>query len=77
MDISYGVEDLSELKCHGDHSIPYFLFLWRQIVARMKVQLPQEMLREVLHRKMEGIKLMEVDLAHYDRQDEGHPDRTS
>eukprot|EP00972_Heterocapsa_arctica_P089080 13137347-Heterocapsa_arctica.AAC.1 len=34
------------------------------------------MLCEVLHRKMEGSKLMEVDLAHFDRQDEGHPDRS-
>eukprot|EP00972_Heterocapsa_arctica_P072767 10742851-Heterocapsa_arctica.AAC.1 len=70
MDFSYGIEDLSELKWHGDHYIPSFLFLWRQIVTRMKVQLPQDMLCEVLHRKMQGSKLMEVDLAHYDRQDE-------
>eukprot|EP00972_Heterocapsa_arctica_P105863 15594860-Heterocapsa_arctica.AAC.1 len=76
MDFSYGVEDLSELKWHGDHSIPSFLYFRRQIVARVKVQLPQEMLCEVLHRKMVGSKLMDVDLAHYDRQDEGHPDCT-
>eukprot|EP00972_Heterocapsa_arctica_P055362 8166355-Heterocapsa_arctica.AAC.1 len=59
MDFSYGIEDLSELKWHGDHSIPSFLFLWRQIVTRVKVQLSQGMLCEVLHRKMEGSKLME------------------
>eukprot|EP00972_Heterocapsa_arctica_P094872 13991167-Heterocapsa_arctica.AAC.1 len=70
MDFSYGIEDLSELKWLGDHSIPSFLFLWRQIVARMKVQLPQKMLCKVLHRKMEGSKLMEVDFAHYNHQDE-------
>eukprot|EP00972_Heterocapsa_arctica_P014613 2152932-Heterocapsa_arctica.AAC.1 len=69
MDFSYGIEDLSELKWHGDHSIPSFLFLWRQIVARVKVQLPKEMLMETLHTNMEGRKLMEVDLAHFNRQD--------
>eukprot|EP00972_Heterocapsa_arctica_P011663 1708683-Heterocapsa_arctica.AAC.1 len=74
MDFSYGVEDLAELKWHGDQNIPSFLFLWRQIVTLMKGALPEEMLCEVLHRKIEGSKLMEVDLAHFDRQDEGHPD---
>eukprot|EP00972_Heterocapsa_arctica_P084166 12399756-Heterocapsa_arctica.AAC.1 len=49
MDFSYGIADLSELKWHGDHSIPSFLYLWRHIVTRMKVSLPEEMLMETLH----------------------------
>eukprot|EP00972_Heterocapsa_arctica_P057821 8529209-Heterocapsa_arctica.AAC.1 len=31
MDFSYGITDLSEPKWHGDHSIPSFPYLWRQI----------------------------------------------
>eukprot|EP00972_Heterocapsa_arctica_P042175 6216731-Heterocapsa_arctica.AAC.1 len=76
MDFSYRISDLTELKWHGDHSIPSFLYLWRQIVMRMKIQLPTEMLMDTLHSKMEGSKLMENDLAHFNRQDEGHPDRS-
>eukprot|EP00972_Heterocapsa_arctica_P011187 1639573-Heterocapsa_arctica.AAC.1 len=49
MDFSYGIADLTEIKWHGDHAIPSFLYLWRQIVTRMKVQLPAEMLMETLH----------------------------
>eukprot|EP00972_Heterocapsa_arctica_P098210 14493829-Heterocapsa_arctica.AAC.1 len=77
MDFSYGISDLTELKWHGDQSIPSFLYLWRQIVTRMKIRLPTEMLMETLHSKMEGSKLMENDLAHFNRQDEGHPDRSN
>eukprot|EP00972_Heterocapsa_arctica_P055939 8250883-Heterocapsa_arctica.AAC.1 len=40
MDFSYGISDLTEMKWHGDHSIPTFIYLWRQIVTRMKTQLP-------------------------------------
>eukprot|EP00972_Heterocapsa_arctica_P017092 2527095-Heterocapsa_arctica.AAC.1 len=76
MDFSYGIADLTEIKWHGDHAIPSFLYLWRQIVTRVKVQLPTEMLMETLHGKMEGSELMEADLAHFNRQDEGHPDRS-
>eukprot|EP00972_Heterocapsa_arctica_P088663 13073464-Heterocapsa_arctica.AAC.1 len=31
MDFSYGIADLTEMKWHGDHSIPTFLYLWSQI----------------------------------------------
>eukprot|EP00972_Heterocapsa_arctica_P055174 8137940-Heterocapsa_arctica.AAC.1 len=76
MDFSYGIADLTEMKWHGDHAIPSFLYLWRQIVTRMRVQLPTEMLMDILHSKTEGSKIMEHDLAHFNRQDAGHPDRS-
>eukprot|EP00972_Heterocapsa_arctica_P091595 13511364-Heterocapsa_arctica.AAC.1 len=70
MDFTYGIEDLGDLKWHGDHSIPTFLFCWRQIIARVKVKLQPDELAEILYKKMDISKILEVDLAHYNRQDE-------
>eukprot|EP00972_Heterocapsa_arctica_P102060 15038403-Heterocapsa_arctica.AAC.1 len=36
MDFSSGIADLTEMRWHGDRSIPSFIFLWRQIVTRMR-----------------------------------------
>eukprot|EP00972_Heterocapsa_arctica_P092053 13577555-Heterocapsa_arctica.AAC.1 len=57
MDFSYGIEDLGDLKWHGDQSIPTSLYVW------------------IILLRMESSKLLEVDLAHYDRQAEDHPDK--
>eukprot|EP00972_Heterocapsa_arctica_P074119 10941227-Heterocapsa_arctica.AAC.1 len=76
MDFSYGIADLTELKWHGDRSIATFIFTWREIVGRMRIQLPVEMLMDTLHGKMEGSAVMSHDLAHFNRCDPGHPDRT-
>eukprot|EP00972_Heterocapsa_arctica_P090419 13337237-Heterocapsa_arctica.AAC.1 len=76
MDFSYGIQDLTAMSWHGDHSIASFIYLWRQIVTRMKVQLPEVMLMDTLHAKMEGSVIMAHDLAHFNRCDVGHPDRS-
>jgi hypothetical protein len=76
MDFSYGIADLTAMQWHGDHSISTFIFLWRQIVSRMKTQLPEEMLMDTLFGKMEASTVMVHDLAHFNRMDEGHPDRS-
>jgi hypothetical protein len=64
------------MKWHGDHSIPTFIYLWRQIVTRMKTQLPPVMLMDTLHAKMEHSAIMAHDIAYFNRCDVGHPDRT-
>eukprot|EP00972_Heterocapsa_arctica_P099606 14696667-Heterocapsa_arctica.AAC.1 len=76
MDFSYGIADLTELKWHGDHSISTFIYIWRHIVTRMKIQLPTEMLMDTLHAKMEGSVIMSHDVAYFNRCDVGHPDRS-
>eukprot|EP00972_Heterocapsa_arctica_P008340 1218434-Heterocapsa_arctica.AAC.1 len=76
MDFSYGIADLTAMQWHGDQSIPSFIYLWRQIVTRMRIQLPEELLMDTLHSKMVGSVLMSHDLAYFNRQDVGHPDRT-
>eukprot|EP00972_Heterocapsa_arctica_P110920 16333725-Heterocapsa_arctica.AAC.1 len=62
------------MKWHGDHSIPSFIFLWRHIVSRMRVQLPEELLMDTLHSEMTGSAIMAHDLSYFNRQDVGHPD---
>eukprot|EP00972_Heterocapsa_arctica_P084518 12450414-Heterocapsa_arctica.AAC.1 len=61
------------MKWHGDHSIPTFLYLWRHIVSRMKIQLPPAMLMDTLRAKMETSMIMAHDIAYFNRCDTGHP----
>jgi hypothetical protein len=76
MDFSYTIQDLTDLKWHGDHSISTFVYVWRQIVSRMRLQLPTEMLMDTLHAKMEGSAIMSHDIAHFNRCEPNHPDRS-
>eukprot|EP00972_Heterocapsa_arctica_P007700 1121928-Heterocapsa_arctica.AAC.1 len=51
MDFTYGVIDLTGLAWAGDHSIPTFLNCWRLILSKMRVQLSEEELGEILYGK--------------------------
>ncbi len=75
-DFTYGVKDLTNLVYNGDNAIPAFLQCWRMVISKMKTQLKDEELQELLYDKIKHSKLLAGDLQHYDRQSLGHPERS-
>jgi hypothetical protein len=75
-DFTYGVKDLTLLAYNGDNNIPAFLQCWRLIISKMKTQLKDEELQELLYDKIQNSKLLAGDLQHYQRQSLGHHERT-
>eukprot|EP00972_Heterocapsa_arctica_P017555 2594403-Heterocapsa_arctica.AAC.1 len=54
MDFTYGIEDLSHLKWSADGNISRFLFCWRLIISKMRTQLGEVELGEILYLKMQN-----------------------
>ena len=75
-DFTYGVKDLTNLPYNGDNNIPAFLQCWRMVISKMKTQLKDEELQELLYDKIKTSKLLRGDIEHYDRQMLGHPERS-
>jgi hypothetical protein len=75
-DFTYGVKDLTNLVYNGDNAIPAFLQCWRMVISKMKTQLKDEELQELLYDKIKNSKLLRGDIEHYDRQSLGHHERT-
>eukprot|EP00972_Heterocapsa_arctica_P089492 13195147-Heterocapsa_arctica.AAC.1 len=76
MDFTYGVRDLTHLPWQGDSQIANFLGCWRLIIRKMRTQLSDDELGEILYDKIRSSKEMANDLAHYERQELNHPDRS-
>ena len=66
----YSYENLHELKWKGDNKVPEFMDAWVEIVDNLVVELTDENLRDMLHKKMiEGeTKLFTLDLHLFQRQ---------
>eukprot|EP00972_Heterocapsa_arctica_P071318 10534614-Heterocapsa_arctica.AAC.1 len=74
MDFTYGIEDLGALKWHGDQQVHSFLFCWRLIISKMRTQLSEDELAEILHGTMSSSTELKEDLAHDNRRPLGDPD---
>ena len=75
-DFTYGVTDLTNLPWQGDNQVANFLGCWRLIIRKMRTQLTDDELGEILYNKIKNSKDMANDLAHYERQELNHPDRS-
>eukprot|EP00972_Heterocapsa_arctica_P044661 6590489-Heterocapsa_arctica.AAC.1 len=74
MDFTFVVTDLTGIPWGGDHGIPNFIQCWRLIISKMRTQLSEDELGEILYGKMCNSKELSNDLAHYQRQPLNHPD---
>ena len=75
-DSYYDVLDLAELSYPGDAKMTTFFYLWDICISSMDPKLPDDTLRDILVKKLKSSQAIKEDLAHYNRLDHGHPEKT-
>eukprot|EP00972_Heterocapsa_arctica_P063666 9395192-Heterocapsa_arctica.AAC.1 len=53
-DFTYGVTDLTSLPWQGDNQVANFLGCWRLIIRKMRTQLSDDELGEILYNKIKN-----------------------
>ena len=72
MEVVIGVDHLTLLEWKGDKNIKS---LWENITRRMTDQLTELTLRNLLLKKLRNSRVLQEDLAHYDRMETDDPNR--
>ena len=72
----YSIVDLTALKWMGDNNIHTFRHMWNFITRNMVEKLRDNSLADLLYSQMKNSKVLQVDLAHYRRHPDGHPDHS-
>ena len=72
----HGIQDIMSLRCDSIKNLEGFLTSWDAVVLHMSGKLPPFLLCSVLHKQLKKLHELNDDIRHFDRQDEGHPDRS-
>ena len=78
MGLMFGYQDLKSCKWLGDDRIEEFIVYWDYTLENMEDQNLTELFkRDTIYEHMTASTLLKEGLAHYDRQEAGHPDRAT
>ena len=75
VDVVLNVNHVQEVKLHGD-DLKSFQERWISVLDQQLRQVPYELLEYCYHKQILHCRHVAVDLAHYERCDPGHPDRS-
>lgn len=77
-EVLYTAKNLYEIRYPGDSKLQPFMSQWNEILSHMDVNttLPDEALLELLHDKVKGSKLMELDIHAFDNLARSDPARS-
>ncbi len=76
LDLVYSVEDLTKLPCTSDKDLHNFRHQWNMITGNMADELKDKSLEHILVSKLQNVRDLGEDLAHYYYAKEGTPDRS-
>ena len=74
----YQITDFAELEWRGDKpaEIHTFMCIWENMLSQMHTSLSRNELASILIQKLDKSSALKEDLAHYWRQEPGHPDHS-
>ena len=74
----YQITDFADLEWRGDKptEIHTFMCIWENMLSQMHTSLSRHELAGILSQKLEKSNVLKEDLAHYYRQEPGHPDHS-
>ena len=74
----YQITDFADLGWRGDKptEIQTFMYIWENMLSQMHTSLSRHELAGILLQKLEKSNVLKEDLAHYYRQEPGHPDHS-
>ena len=74
----YQITDFADLEWRGDKpaEIHTFMYIWENMLSQMRTSLSRHELAGILSQKLEKSNVQKEDLAHYYRQEPGHPDHS-
>ena len=76
--VMYQITDFADLEWRGDKptEIHTFMYIWENMLSQMHTSLLRHELAGILLHKFEKSNVLKEDLAHYYRQEPGHPDHS-
>ena len=76
--VMYQITNFADLEWRGDKlsEIHTFMYVWENMLSQMHTSLSRHELAGILLQKLDKSSVLEEDLAHYYRQELGHPDHS-
>ena len=76
--VMYQITEFADLEWRGDKptEIHTFMYIWENMLSQMHTLLSRHELAGILLQKLEKSNVLKEDLAHYYRQEPGHPDHS-
>ena len=75
MSVVYTVQDLTNLQWQGDKNMHVFRHHWEDMTSKLRLELTENCLSEILVEKLANSNELKEDIGHYRRVREGHEDK--
>ena len=72
----YDIQDLLSVKFRGDDQLEWFYTTWKSVIQNLNEPLSENIQESIFLTQLRESRALKDEIAHYDRVDVDHPDRS-